>query len=347
MRSLRSTLGAAAAIAVGAAFAASAAAETKVQWSYTTWGAPREWTRGIERVAAHLDEKTGGNFTLELHYGEALSPAREHLDGIAIGAFEMAPVCMSYHPGKNPIGNVMDLPFLPLADPDVQGAVYNDFNTGFEPFREEMGQWNGVPFFTALLPQYEFMGRGTPPQTIEDWRGMRVRALGGLGEAMRRLGAIPTTVTAPEVYSAVERGVIQAASWPYAYTFAAYRLYEISTWFTSNMAIGTVFCPNIINKDAYAALPDDYKALLEEGTWLAYEALKEAYAAADAKWIPVYEERMQEIRYTDEELARFREAGGEPVWDAWVAETEAKGLPGREALDFVLESAERAAARGS
>ena len=37
---------------------------------------------------------------------------------------------------------------------------------------------------SALLPQYEFMGRGKPPQNLEDWKGLRVRAGGGLGTAI-------------------------------------------------------------------------------------------------------------------------------------------------------------------
>jgi len=36
---------------------------------------------------------------------------------------------------------------------------------------------------------------------------------------------------------------------------------------------------------------------------------------------------------------------GQPVWDAWVAETEKKGLPGKEALAKVMEFAKQAASK--
>jgi TRAP-type C4-dicarboxylate transport system substrate-binding protein len=36
--------------------------------------------------------------------------------------------------------------------------------------------------------------------------------------------------------------------------------------------------------------------------------------------------------------------GGRPVWDEWVKEVTAKGYPGKELLDFILEEARKAGA---
>src|SRR3546814_17104131 len=72
--------------------------------------------------------------------------------------------------------------------------------------------FRSIPCFSALLPQYEFRGDGNAPKTLYDWQGRRVRALAGLGEAMKSVGAVPTTVPSPEIYTALERGTFQAAS---------------------------------------------------------------------------------------------------------------------------------------
>src|SRR3546814_3134446 len=58
---------------------------------------------------------------------------------------------------------------------------------------KEMARWNAVFYASAILPAYEFFGVGEPPKELEDWKGKRVRALGGMGDAMRTLGAVPTT----------------------------------------------------------------------------------------------------------------------------------------------------------
>jgi TRAP-type C4-dicarboxylate transport system substrate-binding protein len=340
MRRLRSKLGAGAIVAVGVTFGLSAAADTKIEWNHSTWGNPRAWTKGIETVAEYVKENSGGNFTIRIHYGETLSPSRQNLDGVSIGAFEQASMCTSYHPGKNPVGSVLDLPFLPLGEPDVQGAVYDDFNTGFEPWLEEMGRWNAVPYFTPLLPQYEFMGRGTPPNTLEDWRGMRVRALGGLGSAMRKLGAVPTTVPAPEVYTTLERGIVQAVSFPYAYAFGSYRAHEVSKWYTAGMKLGTPWCLAVANVDAYNELPDEYKRLLEEGKTPTYDAGRAGFDESLKHWEPIFDKHLERIEYTAEQHEELKRVAALPVWEEWVQEMEGKNIPGQEILDTVFKLAE-------
>jgi TRAP-type C4-dicarboxylate transport system substrate-binding protein len=187
------------------------------------------------------------------------------------------------------------------------------------------------------------MGAGDPPTKMEDFEGMRVRALGGTGEALKNLGAVPTSVPAPEVYNALERGVFRAAAFPYTYAFASYKLDEISKWYTTNLSPGANNCPTIVNIEAYNELPKQYRDVLDSGEPVAYAALKKAHEDSDTKNLAAWEKRgLVAIKYSDAELAKFREKGAKPVWDAWVKENAAKGVPAQELLDFVLKEAEAA-----
>src|SRR3546814_20380456 len=85
-----------------------------------------------------------------------------------------------------------------------------------------------MAYMSNLLPQYEFMGGGEPPKTLEDWKGMRVRALAGIGEAMKRLGAVQTTVTAPEDSTALERGLFEEESFSFSSSTAAGRKVRVA-----------------------------------------------------------------------------------------------------------------------
>lgn len=312
----------------------------EVQWNVSVWGSPRAVTAGMEAVRDEVLEKTDGNFDIKIHYGEAISPSRENIDGIKIGAFEGAQICSSLHPGKNPVLTVLDLPFLPVSSADslrdMHEAVYR------HPLVvEELAEWNAVPYLSTVLPQQEVMGAGEPPMKLDDWKGVRVRALGGVGDVLRELGAVPTTVSAPETYTAQERGTIQASSFPGTFSFGSYRLYEVSDWYTTNMALGTIGCHFIFNKQAWDGLPESYRDALVDAKKTGYAAYEKAYTEADEEYIPVFKERgLVEIRYTSEQLDEMRRVGGQPVWDAWVEETEAKGIPGREILDFVLAELE-------
>lgn len=316
----------------------------KVTWNFAVWGPSRAFTRGIELIAKEVDAKTGGNFTIKIGYANQLSPSRENLDNLKLGAFESAMFCSSYHPGKNPGMTALDLPFLPLENLDIAQTVYETFYA--HPYIiKEMEQWNALVLMGALLPQYEFLGTGEPPLKLEDWKGKRVRALGGLGEAMRMLGANPTTVTATEVYTSLDRGTVDAASFPFSYAHAVYKLHEISKWYTENLSPGAVNCPTVIALSAWRTLPEQYRKLVADLKPAAYETLKKAYKAADDKWIPIFKQKLKPIRYSDAELARFQAAGGKPVWDKWVKENAEKGVPSQELVSLILTTAKQASGK--
>ena len=314
----------------------------EVAWNVSTWGNPRAFTAGIEKAAELVAERTGGNFTIKIHYGEALSRARENLDGIQLGAFQGAMFCNFYHPGKNPAWMVLTMPFLPLGDWDVSVAV-REAAMQHPALQADMERWGAMPYLSALLPQYEFLGRGEPPMDPADWEGLRVRAGGGIGDAMATLGATLTTVPATEVYTGIERGTMDAASFPYTYAHAAYQIHTITDWYTSNLSPGTTECATVFNKRAFDGLPGQYQQLLMDVKAEAYAAQVQAYTDIDAENVPVFEEELTEIVYTPEQLQAFREMAGQPVWDAWVEENQGK-FDAQGLLDFVLAEIEKAQA---
>jgi TRAP-type mannitol/chloroaromatic compound transport system substrate-binding protein len=337
----------AAPLAVGAlvaVFATAAAAQTvdgpTVHWNLSTWGKQRAFTAGMESVAKQVAARTGGKFQIKIHYGEALSKDRENLDGIKLGAFQMAQFCNFYHPGKNPAWMVFTMPFLDLGDWDVQRKVRIAM-LKHPAFVADMAQWNAIPYMSGLLPQYEFLGKGEPPLKLEDWKGRRVRAGGGLGDAMRILGAVLTTVPATEVYTGMERGTMDAASFPYTYAHAAYQLHTISHWFTNNMSPGTSECAAVINKDAHAALPPQYQKLLQDVLPKAYDDQVQAYIEIDKKNLPMFKAKLKEVLYSEAELKRFRDIAGKPVWDKWVADNKDK-FDAQNVLDTLLAEIEKA-----
>ena len=319
----------------------STAVAADVEWNLSVWGKRRAFTEGIEAISAYVADKSGGDFQIKIHYGDALSKSRENLDGISIGAFEMAMFCASYHPQKNRSVNVLDLPMLPVSSPQVQRAI--DLAVYNHPYTiKEMERWNAKLLMSAALPQYEFFGRGPTPRKISDWEGMRVRALGGMGAAMKVLGAVPTTVTAPEVFQAIESGTVDAAAFPF-YAQFSYGVNEVSSWRTTNLSPGAANCPIVINIDAWNSIPDSYQNMLNDSVEIAYDALFKAYDASVVKFEPLADAQgIERVTYTDAELADFRARAARPVWDKWVEENAKEGVPAQELLDLVLKTAKEA-----
>lgn len=332
MLTLRKFTTAASAAVLGLLFASETFA-AEVTWNVSVWGKRRAFTEHIEYLAEKVAEKTDGRFELKIAYGEALSKSRENLDGIAIGAFEMAQICASYHADKNPTLTVLELPFLGVSDLDmetkVSRVVYNH-----PAVKKDIARWNAQVLMPSPMPQYNFVGNGDAPKSPKDFNGMRVRALGGIGELMRAIGAVPTTVTASETYQAMESGTVRAASFaPHAHL--AFKTVEVGTWWTSNMNPGTVQCPVVVSKDAYAALPDDLRKVLDDTVPEAVDHYLATYAKVYDKWWPELEKRhIAQIKFSAEDLAELR-AKAAPIHAKWVEDMNAKGIPGQELLDLV------------
>lgn len=311
-----------------------------VFWKLSMWGNPRALSAGMEAMAEKVREETDGKFNIKIFYGAQLSKSTENLDGLKVNAFEGAAICNFYHPGKNPAWMVFSLPFLPLGDPQVDKYVRTKMMS-HPAIVADMAQWNAVPYISGLLPQYEILGSGDAPMSLESWEGMRVRAGGGLGTAMEKLGAVKTTLPAGETSTAMQRGALDAAAFPFTYAHVAFKINEESQWFTGNLAPGTSECGWVLNKTAYDALPDQYKELLEKYKELAIDTQLEAYAKADEKNLPMFKDTLTEITYSADQLAKFQEVAGQPVWDEWVAANQDK-FDAQDVLDSIFKYAQEA-----
>jgi TRAP-type C4-dicarboxylate transport system substrate-binding protein len=315
-----------------------------VFWKWSVWGNPRAFTAGVEKLSERVAEETGGKFKIQIFYGGQLAKSKEHLDGIKNNAFEGGFFCNFYHPGKNPAFMAFTLPFVPLGDWEVSAYVRNNLYQ-HPAMVADMDQWNAFTYVSTLLPQYEFLGKGKPPLTLADWKGLRVRAGGGVGKAMEILGATRQTVPAPEIYTLMQRGGVDAVSLPYTYAHVSYKVHELAEWYTNNLQPGTSECPMIISKKAYGDLPKQYQDLVMSLKDEVTAELVSKYKAADERNLPMFKESMTEILYSDETLAEFRKVAGEPVWNQWVADNKDK-FDAQNVVDTMWALIEEAKAKG-
>ena len=137
----------AAVCALSLAFVTEAAA---TEWNASVWGKRRAFTEHVEKIAELVSEKTNGEFTINVSYG-GLSKNTDNLDGISIGAFEMAQFCAGYHADKNRAITLLELPFLGVdnlqEEVAVSQAVY-----AHPAVAKEMEQWNAKMLMTSPMP---------------------------------------------------------------------------------------------------------------------------------------------------------------------------------------------------
>lgn len=326
-------LSAAAVGAISFAFVTEAAA---TEWNVSVWGKRRAFTEHVEKLAELVSEKTGGEFTMNVSYG-GLSKNRENLDGISIGAFEMAQFCAGYHPDKNRVVTVLELPFLGVENLEQEVAVARAVYA-HPAAAEEMAQWNAKLLMTSPMPQYNIVGTGTPRDELSEFEGMRVRATGGLGEAFKTVGAVPTSVTATEAYQAMEGGVVDTVAFA-QHAHLSFGTINQADWWTANLNPGTVNCPVVVNIDAYESLSDAHREALEASIPEAIDHYLTNYAELLQRWDSVLEEKgVEKVEIAPEVIAEFQAKAGTPIHAAWIAEMEAQGLPGQELYDLVVST---------
>ena len=334
---MQKILGAGVAAAISFAFVGEALA---TEWNVSVWGKRRAFTEHIEKLAELVAEKTNGEFTMNVSYG-GLSKNRENLDGISIGAFEMAQFCAGYHRDKNRTITVLELPFLGVSNLDEEVAVSHAVYA-HPAVQDEMAQWNAKLLMTSPMPQYNLVGTGEPRDELSEFEGMRVRATGGLGEAFKAVGGVPTSVTATEAYQAMESGVVDTVAFA-QHAHLSFGTINHADWWTENLNPGTVNCPVVVNIDAYEDLSDEHRAALDSSVSEAIDHYLANYGALLERWDSVLEEKgVAKVEISEDQIAAFRATAADPIRDKWIADMEAQGLPGQELYDLVTATLKEA-----
>jgi TRAP-type C4-dicarboxylate transport system substrate-binding protein len=149
------------------------------------------------------------------------------------------------------------------------------------------------------------------------------------GLVVEAWGATPVSMPAPEIYNAMQTGVIDGAMID-ATTLGAFKLKEVTKYITTGMdsTISSFFL--IMNRDSFAALSEpNQKALLKVG--------REAAINGNKAWLGVAGKALADFKAAEvielsaEEAAKFNAASA-PVVQKVIAEADAAGL---EASAFV------------
>jgi TRAP-type C4-dicarboxylate transport system substrate-binding protein len=294
-------------------------------------------------MAEFYKKESNGTFEIKISYGASLGPERQSPEAIKSGGYEGALLCAGYYPNKFPLMTVMELPFLPPRTLAENEQVNEAVHKHPAIIKEMAERWNIKYFGPIVLPPFEFMGNKRIAG-VADMKGVKMRITGLNAKALQSFGAVPTMVTAPEGYQALERGTIDSFGFPYTFAFGAYKLYEVSKFVTEGLAMSGFMCWEGVSLTAWNKLPDDLKAKLPEAQKLAREALYKAYKKDDDKWLPIFKEKLEITQFPQAERDKLVAASA-PIWEAWAREQDSAGRPGTDILNFVKSEVAKAKAK--
>jgi TRAP-type C4-dicarboxylate transport system substrate-binding protein len=280
-----------------------------------------------------MEKLTNGGWKINLHYGAVLSPSKEHLDGLKGGLFEACQFCASYAPGKTPLQTVFELPFILPQDAqqmsEMMAALWEH-----PALKKELERWNAVPLLPAAITQYGLMGNKRIAK-VEDFKGVRIRISGEMARVVSMFGAAPTMIPVSDLYEAMDRGTLDMATLPWAFSFGAFKINEVSKYVTTNFAPGSQSCAYLANKRAWNTLPDEFKKFHMDWYAKAPQVWGDEYKKGDKRWIPKYKKNLEFVKLPDSERDKLV-SKAEGVWEKWIKKMDKKGLPGKEVFDYFL-----------
>ncbi len=248
----------------------------------------------------------------------------------------MAQFCAGYHADKNPSITVLELPFLGVKSLEqevkISKTVYNH-----PAVKKDLARWSATLLMPSPLPQYNVLGVGKKPNGLEDFKGLTVRATGGIGRAMKAVGAVPTSMSASEVRQALDSGVIKAVAFaPHAHM--AFGTVEKGKWWTTNLNPGTVNCPVVVNTDALNKLSKSEKEALLGSVDEALDHYISTYNKKTmAAWGPKLEsKKIEKVTFSKDAIAAFKKKVAAPAANAWIEQNKKRGLPAKELYDLVV-----------
>jgi len=218
----------------------------------------------LERLAATVKEASGGRLVFEVHPAGSLGPPFEGIKAVSDGVYQanfgysaqwvgkipVAPLFSAAPGGFNPLG--MQMWLNEGGGAELWQEVYDE--AGF----------NVKILIASPIAMENFMWAKKPIRKIEDFKGLKMRMMPLMGDVLQKHGMSVIFVPGGEIMPNLNRGVLDAAEYSIPAFDKTLGIWEVCKYvMLPGMHQPGTQIELLVNKDAYAALPDDLKQALE------------------------------------------------------------------------------------
>ncbi|WP_108660523.1 TRAP transporter substrate-binding protein [Acuticoccus kandeliae] len=313
------------ALAITATAALSSAAfAQEVQWQMAGTFAsalPQLGTLG-KRLESQIAKVSGGDIEIRFYEPNALVPPLEVFDAVSVGAIDAAFSTPGFWGGKVPALQVFAaLPFGP-ASPEYMAWFY--FGGGKEIFDEIYAKYGIHSVMCGMLAPEGSGWFRNPVNSVDELAGQKLRFFGLGAKALEKLGVSAQLLAAPDVYPALERGVIDGLEFVQPAIDLKMGFYQIAKhYYFPGWHQQSTFFDLMINKDRWDALSETQQAQIEavcgdnvrygiaEGEAIQFAALEEL----KAKGVELH-------TWSDEDLAKIKAAFDEVITEQIAADPD-------------------------
>lgn len=243
------------------AFAQSA---PSVKWRMSTsWPKSLDTIHGsAEEMCKRVSELTDGKFEIRAFAGGEIVPPAQNMEAVGNGTVECNHVLATSFIGKDPA-----LAFdtgLPFGLNSRQHNAWVQYGGGLALLREVYKKHGVVNFVCGNVGVQMGGFYRKQIKSVADLKGLKMRIGGIGGMVLAKLGAIPQQIPASDIYSALEKGTIDAAEWIGPYDDLKLGLHRVAShYYTPGWWEGSASITTMVNAKAWEALPAGYKAAFE------------------------------------------------------------------------------------
>ena len=289
-------------------------------------------TPWIEKV----EKESGGRIKVDRYPSMQLGGTPPELMDQAIdGVADIVWTVVGYTPGRYPSTEVFELPFMMTNARAASRAYWEMFEEHMKDteFKDVhiLGTWVHGPGMIHANREIKVPG---------DMAGLKIR--GGsrlINDYLSALGATPVGMPVPAVSEGLSKGVIDGTTIPWEVT-SALKVPELVHNHTEfeGKALYVLTFVLAMNKDRYDSLPDDLKKVIDDNSGLEFSVFAGG-TQADSDG-PAREAAValgnNIVTVSEEDAKAWRDAA-QPVYDAWIADMDTKGIDGQALIDEARE----------
>ncbi len=293
----------------------------------------QEW---VKMVA----DKTGGRVVVELLPVESIVAHSETQDAIAAGILDGHITDTSYFSGKEPALGLIANPVGAWSSPDQMFAFM--YEGGGKELMNGILEPYGLHFIGATTPGLEAFLSKKPLDGVDDLKGLKLRAPEGMVQRVfAAAGAAPVNLPGSEVFTALDKGVIDAADYTVFSTNHSQGMHDVANHPVYPGFHSMPLVEVSINKSVWDSMPADVQAALEESVkefarfQVASLAENDMAAVEEAKasgkvtvhdWPAEERARFRAIAVGEWEKSASASEASQKVYDALVAYLKDNGL---------------------
>ncbi|MFT7859597.1 MAG: substrate-binding domain-containing protein [Sulfurimonas sp.] len=216
---------------------------------------------GIEQFVQRIKEISGGSLEIKLYPKNTLVPALAVFDATSSGqidAFHSGPY---YWKGKNSAFSLFSgIPFGFTAEEVNSWMLYGE---GLDLWREYYAKYNLYPFLGGNTNIQMGGWFRKPINSLEDMQGLKMRIPGLGGEVFAKMGVNPVLLPAGEIYTSLERGMIDATEWVGPALDIKMGFYKVAPYYYSGWHEPGSVLELTFNKHSWEKLAPEHQSMIE------------------------------------------------------------------------------------